>query len=641
MSRAMGLRHIKDGRKLRRMLQVPYLELPLPKAAAATMVSEALSMSARFVPHLGDAHPGWKAVCLHGLSAEQVLTAESYGYADEVDPDYKWTEIAEQTPAIKKYLDQLLTDRIFDEFHRVRLMWLEPGATIENYRERPDQDFYLGAVFIPLNTPAKWQFERWGEIPLNSGQALTLDNSFALSMRNLGTEPELVLCMHGAYGPGYFDGIAASAQELIRRSENEDGRKRLLEYRRSLPVRAKTFIWNYWPDATLGLFEACRALTERQVDLAGHRVAAQHTSLNALLQSVVDADWAVVLRPGVLLAADFYPQLEAFLRDDDDQTWIYARSTSARGFANDFFILNLRKWTQLGSPRFAMGGEEHQLFGWNAVEKAERKEFKTRELPGSLAGLLRFLNPQDNGATLLRNLNRRSMEEPLSADQRDALTLLFQSDGNSLLYSREYWKIEMQKDKRPLNALWTHAVGFRDLFAIHQFGVADGFVWTLFDSSKPRLAFKKWLYENWDGRGLPRFLRVNDEPVPEGFDEAWQNELTLWGGADAFSAAFTKAKALKREFVQMDINADAGAILSGIENANGESCVLLLNDSFTSLETLQRDGWSARAARDRSALLMNRLFHLSSRLKRSVTVYGEDHSPTGLALGDKAADLFG
>jgi hypothetical protein len=112
---------------------------------AGAWQQEARGLQKDFVPYLEETFTGWKALCLHGLGNGNVLASDTYGYPDEVAAPHGWTEAAARAPRIKAFLQSLLDGRYFADFHRVRIMRLEPGAAVtKNVRT----ENFLWAQFI-------------------------------------------------------------------------------------------------------------------------------------------------------------------------------------------------------------------------------------------------------------------------------------------------------------------------------------------------------------------------------------------------------------------------------------------------------------------------------------------------------------
>ena len=50
-----------------------------------------------------ESHKGWSSCCLHGLGIDKTQVAKEYGYDDELNAPYEWTELSQIAPAAKLF----------------------------------------------------------------------------------------------------------------------------------------------------------------------------------------------------------------------------------------------------------------------------------------------------------------------------------------------------------------------------------------------------------------------------------------------------------------------------------------------------------------------------------------------------------
>ena len=172
---------LEDKHLLRDWIQteakLPWLKLDI-KIPYKKMLKEAKAVYDNH-PHLFSEHRyddgnGWSASCIHGISSTQTEYYPQYGYENEDDVPYKWTETSYLCPTITNYFK--------NEFHyktytRLRIMRLAPGGFISWHSDEPEpastKNWYLNIVNIALNMPKGCLFEvsPYGHIPMSDGSA--------------------------------------------------------------------------------------------------------------------------------------------------------------------------------------------------------------------------------------------------------------------------------------------------------------------------------------------------------------------------------------------------------------------------------------------------------------------------------------
>jgi hypothetical protein len=176
------------------------------------MEQEALSLLHEFVKHRGEDHPGWKSLVIHGYDKHTTDDWSSKAYSFTEKPIYDWTEISEQCPVTKEWLNSVWN---YERYDRVRFMLLEPGGFI-----RPHKDFEirkLAAYNISINNPdgVEFMMEDAGLIPWTPGDARAIDIGRIHSVRHLGSEPRIHMIIHGAPGPQHIETVCRSYDLLL------------------------------------------------------------------------------------------------------------------------------------------------------------------------------------------------------------------------------------------------------------------------------------------------------------------------------------------------------------------------------------------------------------------------------------------
>ena len=110
---------------------LPWLELRLPwPIPFHEMLAEAKNIRHLMVPHREHEsypHKGWKSICLHGLSAQRTLCHSDYGYGDDCEAPYDWTEISKLCPVATGFFRDIFS---YARYLRIRFMLLEAGGYI-------------------------------------------------------------------------------------------------------------------------------------------------------------------------------------------------------------------------------------------------------------------------------------------------------------------------------------------------------------------------------------------------------------------------------------------------------------------------------------------------------------------------------
>lgn len=124
------------------------------------MLAEARALKRAFVAHRSDHDQsrGWRSICIHGLSSAHTASFQAYGYTDERDVPYDWTDICKFATRTHAFFRDTFGYR---SYRRVRFMLLEPGGYVMPHVDFPDDR--LVALNIALNNPEGCDFVMEGE----------------------------------------------------------------------------------------------------------------------------------------------------------------------------------------------------------------------------------------------------------------------------------------------------------------------------------------------------------------------------------------------------------------------------------------------------------------------------------------------
>jgi len=185
---------------------LPWLELAI-KIPVDIILKEIEQIETYFVDHRTDYNnnQGWKSFCIHG---------KSFDTTQEVNDDrpYIWTSEAEQympnTVTFFKTLWPGVT------YRRLRVMKLEPGASIEVHKDRGIKG--LAEINIAITQPNGCNFymENHGIVPFKIGQAYMLDISNRHCVINNSNEIRYHIIVH-------HEIINDNFKQVIRESYNK------------------------------------------------------------------------------------------------------------------------------------------------------------------------------------------------------------------------------------------------------------------------------------------------------------------------------------------------------------------------------------------------------------------------------------
>lgn len=128
---------------------LPWLELDLDFGPYTDHV-EFAKVDSYYVPHREkESHKGWSSCCLHGLGIDKTQVAKEYGYDDELNAPYEWTELSQIAPAAKMFWDKFPAER----YSRIRFMKLDPAGRIDWHNDHPGHQLPedLCEYLIPIN----------------------------------------------------------------------------------------------------------------------------------------------------------------------------------------------------------------------------------------------------------------------------------------------------------------------------------------------------------------------------------------------------------------------------------------------------------------------------------------------------------
>lgn len=180
---------------------------------------------ASFFDHRGDLHPGWNSCCIHGIDIDKTKNWDQYDYTSENEVDYKWTEISNHTPIIKKFWE----DFPYESYTRIRFMELKPGGIISPHSDAPiGSKVDLSKAGVPINIAiihpdnCHMTLEGQGIVPWSEGKVIMLNVRYKHSFMNKSDQSRIHLIAHGHPGnrkDDFFKLIARSYRKAYELSK--------------------------------------------------------------------------------------------------------------------------------------------------------------------------------------------------------------------------------------------------------------------------------------------------------------------------------------------------------------------------------------------------------------------------------------
>ena len=162
-----------------------------------------------YVNHRGDGHPGWNSCCIHGIDTHQTGSWNLYGYENEAEVPYDWTELSSRTPSITKFWRDTFP---IEYYRRIRFMELEAGGYISPHSDMPGSIkgespainvLEHGApINIAITHPKDCHMilEGFGTVPWSPGKAFIVNIRHYHSVINFSKEQRVHMIGHGWYG---------------------------------------------------------------------------------------------------------------------------------------------------------------------------------------------------------------------------------------------------------------------------------------------------------------------------------------------------------------------------------------------------------------------------------------------------------
>ena len=181
-----------------------------------------------FVAHREDNNVGWNSCCIHGISTDKTGAWTNYGYTDEQQVPYNWTELADKTPNIKRFWQ---TEFPADKYRRIRFMELESLSAITPHSDMPgklpgEKGMDMLDFGVPINIAVKHPEDchmvlgGYGVVPFKEGKAFIVNIRNYHSVINFSKQSRVHVIGHSY---GYGDKLNEFAELVVRSYERMYG----------------------------------------------------------------------------------------------------------------------------------------------------------------------------------------------------------------------------------------------------------------------------------------------------------------------------------------------------------------------------------------------------------------------------------
>ena len=187
---------------------------------------EALNAKPYLVPHReDDNNDGWNSTCVHGIDTHSTGAWTNYGYTNEADVPYKWTDLAHRTPAVKSFWQRTFPA---ERYRRIRFMELTPNSAITPHSDMPgrlpgEDNFDAMEFGVPVNIAVihpkdcHMVLEGFGTVPFKEGKVFIVNIRHFHTVVNLSNKPRLHVIGH----PFGYGASKEQFADLIVRSYNK------------------------------------------------------------------------------------------------------------------------------------------------------------------------------------------------------------------------------------------------------------------------------------------------------------------------------------------------------------------------------------------------------------------------------------
>lgn len=177
-----------------------------------------------FVAHREDNNTGWNSCCIHGIDTDKTGAWTNYGYTDEGDVPYSWTELSHKSSTVKHFWQNEFPS---DAYRRIRFMELEPLSAITPHSDMPgrlpgEAGMDMLEFGVPVNIAVTHPedcfmvLEGHGIVPFKDGKAFIVNIRNYHSVINFSKQPRIHVIGHSY---GYGTKLTEFAELVVRSYE--------------------------------------------------------------------------------------------------------------------------------------------------------------------------------------------------------------------------------------------------------------------------------------------------------------------------------------------------------------------------------------------------------------------------------------
>jgi hypothetical protein len=301
-------------------------------------------------------------------------------------------------------------------------------------------------------------------------------------------------------------------------------------------------------------------------------------------------------------AKGFYQALSELIATTQEAVVGQWKPGSASATTPQCLLVDLRRWHASGRPSiqsFLANDEQRVATRCFPAEMLKRTYVLGAEHPKQISAFIRFL---DGG---IADFGPEDAGKCLSDDQRRFLKMV-RSHTQGAQRGVFLWNVESYLDvvepadfgfNGPIGTLFCVAAGFKPNMIVTTHGFDANTRIVYFDYSAQALEFRKLLWAEWDGEDYPHFLEYvfrklpapgtfyhlwndmrPDELNAADFQQAWQAEVDLWGGAQAVKDHWREYRRLPHEFVHCNVLQEPDKLFRRI--GNGPNDVIWWSNAF-------------------------------------------------------------
>jgi hypothetical protein len=187
--------------------------------------SESRQAEPYLVPHREEQNVGWNSCCIHGIDIDKTGAWTNYGYTNEKDVPYNWTEISNKTATVKQFWQNEFPA---DVYRRIRFMDLEPLSAITPHSDMPGRlPGEVGVDMLDFGVPVNiavihpedcyMVLEGHGIVPFKEGKAFIVNIRNYHSVINFSKKNRIHVIGHSY---GYGNKLQEFSELLVRSYEN-------------------------------------------------------------------------------------------------------------------------------------------------------------------------------------------------------------------------------------------------------------------------------------------------------------------------------------------------------------------------------------------------------------------------------------